>query len=380
MPRSEHIGVDPVWQRVVLPSTACLRLGILLALGLAPNFHVEVAVPVLVVAAGLGLVYVAAYAAVWAGRLSSEYLGYGAILDTFLLGALLGGSGAHAPLVGFLCLLGLSLAHMCGGVRLSLAAIASLAVGWVGVEALGVDLVSSPAWTGADFSLALDAEPTYGGRALSALSEHQIVRAALASLFLISLSGCLAFARAQWERRRVARACAEVEALEAIVDCFTGNASEAELWETVGRSAAQVSGARVFCAVADDEMVRVEGARQAADGDDVLHGLRVPLSASDNLIVQGILSGREAETENLADLLEGSESATGGPPPRRRAHYVVIPIPRHQGGAALIAVVHGNAAAAAESLRLVAERTELVLRARESFRSRFELEPAPAGA
>src|SRR5678815_2363535 len=105
MPRSEQIGIDPVWQRVVLPSSACLRLGILLAIGAAGFFHLAAAPSVLAMAGVAAIAYVALYGAVWSGRLSSEYLGYGALVDTFLLGALLAGAGEQAPLAGFLCLL-----------------------------------------------------------------------------------------------------------------------------------------------------------------------------------------------------------------------------------------------------------------------------------
>ena len=255
--------------------------------------------------------------------------------------------------------------------------VGALLFGWAAIHFAGVGgLLASSGWTGGD--LGLEAEASYGGQLLDVLDEHQIVRAALATFFLISLSGFLAFVRAQWERRQVAQACSEVEALEAIVDCYTGNASDVELWQTVSRSATQVCGARVFCAVADDELVRLEGGG-AGEESDVLHGLRVPLSANENLIVQGIVGGRETATENIADLLRGCDPAPSAVP-RRRAHYLVVPIAREQGGAALVAVVHGNAAAAVEGLRLVAERTGLVLRARENFRTRYDFEPAPAGA
>lgn len=382
MPGSEHMGIDPIWRRVILPSTAALRLGILLALFFPGALHLRVDDGVFTVAAIAGAIYTVLYGAAWWGRASASVLGYGCIADSLLLGALLAGSGEQAPLTGFLCLLALALAHMCGGVRLAGFAVAAMALGWLALTLLGVDrLVTSEAWTGGDFALALDAETTYGGHAFEAVTEHQILRAALGSFFLIALSGCLAFARAQWERQRVVRACAEVEALEAIVDCYTANVPEPELWQTVRRSAMQISGARVFCAVAeDDEVVRVAAGGGGEEGDEVLHGLRVPLSAHENLIVRGVADGQEAATENLADLLRGSEETGRIAAAQRKAHYLVVPVARENGGAALVAVVHGNAAAAAEGLRLVAERAGLVLRARSSFRVRFELEPAPAGA
>lgn len=380
MSHSDRFGIDPIWQRIVLPSTACLRLGMLLAIAFSGAFHVELALGVKAAAAVVAVAYVAAYAAVWAGRMSSTSLAYATLLDALLLGGLLAGSGALAPMTGFLCLLALAVAHMCGGVRLAGAALACMGAGWLGVHFAGLaGLVSSGAWRESDFRLALELETTYRGSAVAAVSEHQVVRGAIASFFLISLSGCLAFARALWERRRVARACSEVDALEAIVDCYTTSVSELEFWETVSRSASLVSGVPVLAAYAEGESLRLVG--EAAGDDEVpLCGLRLPLSAEDNLIVHSIATGREAASDELADLCLGGEPHIEPRRARKRQRYLVIPVAGAPLEAALVARVHGNANAVIEGLRMVGERAALVLHARESLRSRFDLEPAPAGA
>lgn len=380
MTHSDRFGIDPVWQRIVLPSTACLRLGMLLAIAFSGAFHVDLALPVKAVALVIAVAYAAVYGAVWAGRLSSTTVAYASLLDSLLLGGLLAGSGALAPMTGFLCLLALAVAHMCGGVRLAGAAALCMGGGWLGVHFAGLaGLVSSGTWQASDFRLALEAETTYRGAAVTALSEHQVVRGAIASFFLISLSGCLAFARALWERRRVARACSEVDALEAIVDCYSSTVSEQEFWETVSRSASLVSGVRVLAAYAEGESLRLVS-DGAGEEDAPLRGLRLPLSVHDNLIVHSIATGREAETEQLADLCIGGEPDVELPRARRRQRYLVIPVAGAPVEAALIALVHGNTSAVIEGLRLVGERAGLVLQARESLRSRFDLEPAPAGA
>lgn len=380
MSHSDRFGIDPIWQRIVLPSTACLRLGMLLAIAASGAFHIDLALPVKAAAGAIAVAYAAAYAAVWAGRLSSSTLAYSSLVDSLLLGGLLGGSGTLAPMTGFLCLLALAVAHMCGGVRLVAAAAACMAAGWFAVHVAGLaGLVSSGTWQASDFHLSLEPETTYRGAGLEALSERQVVRGAIASFFLISLSGCLAFARALWERRRVARACSEVEALEAIVDCYTTTVSEQEFWETVSRSASLVSGARVLAAYAEGDSLRLVG--DGADADDTpLRGLRLPLTAHDNLIVHSVATGREAATEQLADLCLGGEPEVDLPRPRKRQRYLVIPVAGAPVEAALVAMVHGNANAVIEGLRLVGERAALVLQARESLRARCDLEPAPAGA
>jgi len=375
MVRAEMIGIDPVWQRIVLPSTALLRLGMVLAVVGAGAFHVEVTPAVRGFALGLGVLYACGYAAVWAGRLAPAALGATAAIDALLAGALVGGAGVHAPLAGFLVLLALAVAHMCGGMRLAALALLTAGLGWGAMQLAGVaGLISAGVWQGADFHLALEVESSYHGQPLVALTEHQIVRAALATFLLVSLSGCLAFARAMGERRRVARACSRVDALEAIVDCCTQGVSEQEFWRAVARGAEAFTGTRVLVAWLEGDSLRLDESDGAGQG---WAGLHLPASARANLILRAIATGREAEAESAADLLAGSDAVApaGGP---RRARYLIVPVPGME--AALIAITTSGAGAAADGLRIVAERAAQVQRAWHRFGHEYDLETAPAGA
>jgi hypothetical protein len=372
--RAEMIGIDPVWQRIVLPSTALLRLGIALAL-IAPGiFQAEILPQARLVVVVLAALYLAAYVAVWAGFLAPAALGLSALVDTFLAGVLIAGAGPLASLAGFVGLLALAVAHMCGGFRLALAALAAGAAGWFGAAQADIaGLLWSGVWSPVDFRLGLEAETTYRGHGVLAATEHQVLRAAVASLLLVSLGGCLAFLRAQRERTRVLQACARVDALEAIVDCRVEGTGEPDFWRAVSRAASLFSGERVLAAYVEEGVVRLE---EDGGQGDVLSGLRVPLAARDNPIVQGIETGREIETDKLVDLTAGAEGGAEMGRTPRRTRYVVAPIEGTM--AALVAVTRHDTRPLLEALRVVAERAARVHRAWPSGGEAYELEPAGA--
>ena len=353
----------------------------LLALFFASTLHLEVASTVKLTAIAVAVLYALAYGVSWSGRLPSTFLAYAALLDALLVGGLLGGSAGQEVTAGFLCMLALAVAHMCGGTRLALAAAVAIGIGWLATHSLGiVGLISSAVWRATDFRFALDTEATYRGNSIAALSRMQVIRIALASVALVALGGCVAFARALWERRRIARACAEVDALEAIVDCYAAGVDDRELWNTVSRSASQITGVRVLAAHASAEVVRLDDDASTVDAE-VWRALRIPISARNNLIVHCIASGREAETDNLGDLFTGSEADK--PPEtlqRARFRYLTVPIRQAAEGAALVAIVSGNTSAVVDALRLVAERAGLVLKARQNQPTGIEINPSPAEA
>lgn len=376
----EKLGMDPIWQRIVLPATACLRLGILAAVAAAPVLHIDLAAVVDLVAVAVGIAYVAAYGAVWLRWLPPYALGLSALLDGLLVGALVGGAGGQAPLVGFLGLLVLVLAHMSGGMRLVAAVGTTLLAGWAVSYGLGIgDLAGPGAWRNADFRFALEPETAFRGDAVLALSDGQFLRAALGVLLLVSASGCAAFARATWERRRVARACAEIGALEEIVDCYASGASEEELWRTIADSASLVAGVPAFVACASADGIRfVAVAGTPGDGiSSALRSVQIPASRSDNPVIQCIAGGQETEASGLNDLTRGATVGQGSlPEDGRKYRCRIIPIPGEE--AALVALAIGRSAT--EGLRMVAERSALVRRARHDLRRGFDLDPIAAGA
>lgn len=375
MLRAEVIGIDPVWQRIVLPSTAVLRAGLLAAVLFPGAFQAHVAPEVRLAAACLAGGHLLLYGAVWAGLVAPAAVALASLLDAVLAGLLIAGAGPLAALAGFGGLLVLAVAHMCGGTRLALASGVLLAAGWLGGVAAEVPaLMWLGHWSAADFRLALETETSYRGGVLAAASEWQVARAALGTFLLISLAGCLAFVRAQRERTRVLRACARVDALEGIVDARSEALSEEEFWRTVSRCASQFTGQRVLAAWAEEGALRLaEGAVAAGDG---LGGLCVPLEARGNLILHAIDVGREVETGSAGDLTAGALEAPAQARSPRRTRYVVAPVQGET--AALLAVTRADTGDVLEALRVVGERVARVRRVWPRGAEPLELEPAGA--
>jgi hypothetical protein len=171
--------------------------------------------------------------------------------------------------------------------------------------------------------------------------------------------------RALRERQRVAIACAEVDSLEEIVDCYTSGAPDEELWRAVADSATLLGRAPTLVAYRSGESLRfAAGSKCDENGPGaVLSAWEIPLAARDNLLVECIESGRIAETSDVAALAQGATSAGRGDlGKRRKVHFLVTPLAGEP--AALVAVAEGRARANQEGLRIVAERAAMVRQAR----------------
>jgi hypothetical protein len=221
----------------------------------------------------------------------------------------------------------------------------------------------------------LEVETVYRSMPMGAAKVVALPTAALAVLLTVCVAGAVALLRAFQEQRRAAAALAEVDALEAIVDCFAGTAGDEELWNVVLRSATALTGARVYSATIDSGVIRLRSTGGAIIGSEadqtaewILLNLRIPQDAEQNLLASALRRGAERETKDLRDLCAGSlRSISPGIIDKLTSTwqptFLIVPIALQMSGAALLAVTPVLTDQLRRSVRAVAERTALVLRA-----------------
>ena len=384
--------VESRWLRTVAPATACLRLGVVLSILGARAIGLELQPLVIAVAVGAALLYAATYLALWTGHLRSAVLAYMALVDAFLLGLLLSGAGSFTAVVAFLALPVLTTAQMTAGLPLALFAAISLGAGWCIGWLMGMEaLIWATHRAAATFGTTLEVETHY--HRVSALTPPALPApaVALAMLFLISLAGAIAWARAVQERRRVSQMYTQAEALETIVDSVAIQASTDEFWQIVLRSGAAISGARVYVGSVEGGIVKLRAGRGPVTGNEldqtvewILRSLRVPLSEERNVLVQSIRRGTEEDFRDIAALCVGSERSVAPEILEKlqsswSAMFVCVPIGAPEAVAALLGVAPQMTDSVRQGLRLVAERTSLALRARQELDGE-PLAQMPAGS